>query len=321
MQYRQLGQTGIKVSVIGFGTWGLSGTSYGPVDDAESERALRRAFDLGITFYDTSDLYGTGHSEVILGRGLKSVRDKIIIATKGGLLPHTGFEMPYDFSASYIRGALEASLKRLGTDYVDLYQLHSPKLEDVENQELKATLEAFKTEGKIREYGISVRAPKDGVPAIAAMNFKSVQANLNLIDHRVIESGLSRLAVEKGVGLIARTPLCFGFLTGGLQADAQFTDQDHRKLWPKEQLKRWTDAVALFEDLRRKAGNTAVQLALRFCLSVPGVATVIPGMMNVREVEENAVAGELPLLSEVEQRVIAEIYATHEFYDPKAKGL
>ena len=116
MQQRKLGTSGFDASELGFGTWGLSGTSYGPVDDNESIRALNRAFELGITLYDTSDLYGNGHSEAILGKALSHVRPKIIIATKGGLLPHTGFDMPMDFSIGYLRKALEASLKRLNTD-------------------------------------------------------------------------------------------------------------------------------------------------------------------------------------------------------------
>lgn len=321
MKYRRLGSTQLEVSEIGFGTWGLGGTSYGPVDDSESARALQRAFDVGITFYDSADLYGNGHSEVILGRTLKHVREKIVIASKGGTLPHSGFYMPQDFSAAYIQKALEASLQRLETDYIDLYQLHSPKLEEIRNAELRATLDELKRQGKIREYGISVRAPKDGIEAIKSMNFRSVQANLNLIDHRAMESGLTTLAQERGVGIIARTPLCFGFLTGGLSETSQFDDKDHRKLWPKEQLKRWADSVALFEQLYKSAGNSPAQLALRFCLFVPGVSTVIPGMMNVAEVEENSKASDLPQLSKAEYASILEIYSAHQFYDPSSKGL
>lgn len=321
MKYRKLGATSIEVSEIGFGTWGLGGTSYGPVDDNESVRALQRAFDLGITFYDTADLYGNGHSETILGKALGAKRKQIIIGTKGGTLPHSGFHMPQDFSPQYIRGALEASLKRLGTDYIDLYQLHSPKLEEIQGQELRATLEELKAAGKILEYGISVRAPKDGVAAIQAMNFRTVQANFNLIDQRAIECGLLSLAQEKGIGVIARTPLCFGFLTGNLKETTSFAEGDHRKLWPKAQLKRWADAVALFEKLYQSKGNTPAQLALRFCLSAPGISTVIPGMMNVKEVEENASASDLPSLDAEELAAVKEIYAAHEFYDPSAKGL
>ncbi len=320
MRYRTLGITELQVSEIGFGTWGLGGTSYGPVDDRESVRALKRAHELGINFYDTADLYGNGHSEVILRQALGSIRSKIYIATKGGTLPHSGFHMPQDFSPSYMRKALEASLSRLATDYVDLYQLHSPKLEDL-TQELLETLETFRREGKVRHYGISVRSPKDGLAAMNKFQFSTVQANLNLIDHRAIECGLLDLCAKKNIGMIARTPLCFGFLTGGLSSQTTFADGDHRKLWPKAQQNRWANAVALFEQLYQARGETPALFALRFCLSQKAVSSVIPGMMNVREVEENAQAASLEPLTPHELEGVREIYAAHEFYDPSSKGI
>ena len=320
MRYRTLGITGLQVSEIGFGTWGLGGTSYGPVDDGESIRALKRAHELGINFYDTADLYGNGHSEVILRQALGAARSKILIATKGGTLPHSGFYMPQDFSPDYMRKALEASLERLGTDYVDLYQLHSPKLEDL-TLDLMATLDAFKKEGKVRHYGISVRGPKDGIAALAKFQFSTIQANLNLIDHRAIECGLLDLCAQKNIGKIARTPLCFGFVTGGLSSQTSFAEDDQRKLWPQAQKDRWANAVALFEELYQARGETPALFALRFCLSQKSVSSVIPGMMNVKEVEENVKAAALEPLGPKETDGVREIYAAHEFYDPSAKGL
>lgn len=128
MRYRRLGRSGLLVSEVGFGTWGLGGTSYGPVDDEESRRALELAFDRGVTFYDTSDLYGDGHSEEVLGQVFADRRGQVQIATKVGTLPHSGFYMPQDFSAARIVAGVEASLRRLRTDYLDLYQLHSPQM-------------------------------------------------------------------------------------------------------------------------------------------------------------------------------------------------
>ncbi|MCE7913035.1 MAG: aldo/keto reductase, partial [Candidatus Brocadia sp.] len=180
MKYRKLGNTGIEVSEIGFGTWGLGGNSYGPVDDNVSKTALRFAFDSGITFYDTSDLYGNGHSEEVLGDALHDVRDKIIISTKVGLLPHTGFGMPCDFSPAYIRQELDVSLRRLRSDYVDIYLLHSPTIEMLrEDREIVATLQILKEAGKIHAYGISVRSPDDGLVAIQEFGINVVQVNFN----------------------------------------------------------------------------------------------------------------------------------------------
>lgn len=320
MKYRKLGDTGFEVSEIGFGTWGLGGDSYGPVGDQVSTKALRRAFDLGVNFYDTSDLYGNGHSEELLGEVFKDVRDKIIIATKGGLLPHNGFHMPEDFSPQHLVHALERSLKRLNSDYIDLYQLHSPKIETIEKStEIIEVLERFQKEGKIRVFGISVRSPDDGKIAIERYSFPVVQVNFNMIDQRAIENGLFDLASEKQVGIIARTPLVFGFLTGKLDGNEQFQGVDHRANWPKEQLQRWAKASDLFSSLNNGKDRTPTQLALCFCLSHGAVTTVIPGMMNPEEVEENTGASELPRLTSKELRCIIQTYRGHDFYDKLAK--
>ncbi len=287
MKYRGLGNTGFKVSEIGFGTWGLGGNSYGPVDDTESKKALNFAFEKGVSFYDTSDLYGTGHSEELLGEVFKDVRDRVIIATKGGTLPHTGFYMPQDFSVKHFKNALEESLRRLKTDYIDLYQMHSPTINDIEKNDVIETLENFKAQGKIRTYGISIRSPDDGKVAIEKYNFPVVQVNFNMIDQRAIENGLFALAKEREVGIIVRTPLVFGYLTGKLDGNEQFRGIDHRANWPKEQLQRWAKAPNLFSFLYEGKDRTPAQTALRFCLEQDGVSTVIPGMMNIKEEREH----------------------------------
>lgn len=318
MKYRKLGSTGFEVSEIGFGTWGLGGNSYGPVDDTESKKALKLAFEKGVNFYDTSDLYGTGHSEELLGEVFKDVRDRVIIATKGGTLPHTGFYMPQDFSAKYLENALEGSLRRLKTDYIDLYQMHSPTITDLKENNVIETLENFKAQGKIRTYGISVRSPDDGKIATERFNFPVVQVNFNMIDQRAVDNGLFDLAKEKGAGIIVRTPLVFGYLTGKLDGNEKFKGIDHRANWPKDQLKRWADAPDLFSFLYND--KTPVQSALRFCLDFDAVSTVIPGMMNVEEVEENILSSDLSSLSDEKHALIKKIYQGHEFYDKLAKS-
>ena len=319
MKYRRLGNTGITVSEIGFGTWGLGGDSYGPADDAVSRQALRLALDLGITFYDTSDLYGKGHSEEILGETLSDCRDRVIIATKVGTLPHTGFHMPQDFSAAHIKTGVEASLRRLGTDYIDLYQLHSPPLDLPNWDETISTLELLKQEGKIRAFGISARSPGDTKTAVEQFGFGVVQVNFNLIDHRAIDEGLFEVCRQKNVGVIVRTPLSFGFLSGELTGDEEFQGRDHRANWPREQLRRWANAPQLFMPLNEGKERTLVQLALKFCLSEACVSTVIPGMMTYEEVKENAAAADLPLLTQRELETIRSIYRSHIFYDPTIK--
>lgn len=322
MKYRPLGQSGLEVSEIGFGTWGLGGNSYGPVDDAVSKAALRAAFADGVTFYDTSDLYGNGHSETILGEALGEVRSRIIISTKVGLLPHTGFEMPCDFSPRHIRAGNEASLRRLKTDYIDLYLLHSPTLDILRQaDDIIPTLEELKAAGRIRAYGVSVRSPSDALAAVREFGFQALEVNFNLIDQRALDNGLFALALESRVGIIARTPLCFGYLTGKLDGRENFTHLDHRANWPAEQRERWAKSPNLFAFLNAGKPRTPAQLALRFCLDQPAISTVIPGMMNPAEVAENVVSSALDPLGPEELARIMLIYSSNVFYDQQAKAL
>ena len=318
MRYRSLGSTGLRVSEIGFGTWGLGGAAngamaYGPTSDAESLRALKAAFDQGINFFDTADLYGYGHSEQVLGQALGGVRDRVVIASKGGMLDGSGKQ---DFTPSYLRTALERSLKRLGTDYVDLYQLHSPPAELlVRDGSIVAELQKLKAEGKIRAYGLSARSPEEALLALRHLPIACLQVNFNLVDQRAVESGLFDECNAKGTGVIARTPLCFGFLTGHYSAATRFDPYDHRNRWSAEQKERWAGALGLFLDKSKsRRGQSPAQFALRFCLSFPAVATAIPGMLTVEHVADNAAASDLGPLPAQECEEIVAVYRNHSFF-------
>jgi aryl-alcohol dehydrogenase-like predicted oxidoreductase len=320
MRARALGRTGLRVSEIGFGTWGLGGSAYGPVEDAESRAALEAAFDKGVSFYDTSDLYGNGHAESILGEVFRARRDQVVIATKGGMLPHTTFVMPQDFSRGHLERALDASLHRLRTDYVDVYQLHSPPIDLPGLDEAVETLAAMKERGKVRVTSISTRSPADAIVAIERYGFGAIEVNFNMIDQRAVTTGLFAICVERGVGVIARTPLCFGYLSGALTGDEQLTPGDHRSNWPKEQLRRWAQSPRLFAPLVDGRGRTISQLALQYCLSEPAVSTVIPGMLTIPQVEENVGAIDAGPFTAGDAERIREIYASNTFYDPNAKS-
>lgn len=322
MKYRAFGRTGFSVSEIGFGTWGLGGDAYGPTDDSHSVACIHRALDKGINFFDTSDLYGSGHSEEIVGLALHDRRDRALIGTKGGLLPHTGFHMPVDFSSDYILNAFEASLKRLHTNYVDLYQLHSPEIAHLrEHPDVLETLQKLKSGGKARAIGLSARSPKDALAALEIFPFESVQVNFNLIDQRAEEDGLFAYAEKHGTAVIARTPLCFGYLTGRLTGSkTDFTGRDHRANWPEDQLQRWAQAPGLFNPIIAERGCTPAQLALLFCISPSTVSTTIPGMMTFAEVDSNASIPDMPPLSPQELVQIAAIYHSNTFYDAGAKA-
>src|SRR5205823_3415733 len=201
VRQRQLGRSRLAVSEIGFGAWGIGGNkdgavAYGPTDQAQSLDALAAAFDAGINFFDTADLYGFGESERLLGMAFAGRRDKVVIASKAGMLDPQGRQ---DFSPAHIAASLEASLKRLRTDYVDLYQLHGPSPEQLD--EVLPAMDALRRQGKARAIGISLRAPEDGEQTLSLYAFDAVQVNFNLLDQRALESGLMNRCKEQGAGI------------------------------------------------------------------------------------------------------------------------
>lgn len=315
MRYRSLGRTGLRVSEIGFGAWGIGGdaggsVAYGPADRDASLQALRSALDHGITFLDTSDFYGYGRSEALIGEAFHGRRAEVVIATKGGMLANGGL----DFSARHIRKSVAASLTRLSTDYIDLYQLHGPAIEAIPDETVSA-LESLKREGTIRAFGVSARSPQEARLAIERFGFEAVQVNFNLLDQRAVESGLFERAGEENVAVIVRTPLCFGFLTGRYSAKEAFHEKDHRRGWDAAQLARWAQAPALFSALIESVpGQTPAQFALRYCLSHPCVSTAIPGMLTEAHVRENAAAGAMQGLNDEERARIAATCAGNEFF-------
>ena len=289
MRYRQLGNTGLKVSEIGTGCWAIGGNqfgnSYGFTGDEESISAIRRAVELGCNFFDTADVYGHGHSEELLGQALKHVRNEIIIATKVG----GNFYGPYpkaDFSEKYLFFAVEKSLERLQTDTIDLYQLHNPPIEMIQKGDLFKPLDKLKKEGKIRFYGLSIHDPLEGVISMEVSKPATIQVVYNAI-RRYAETELFPKAKEKGVGIIAREPLHNGFLTGKYQISDTFIPGDIRHDWPKEYIARILEVVEKWKRQQRSSTLSLTQLSLRFVLSNDAVSCVIPGTKTVKQVEEN----------------------------------
>jgi aryl-alcohol dehydrogenase-like predicted oxidoreductase len=318
MKYRRLGRTGITVSEIGFGAWGIGGktagaTSYGETDDRASLDALAAALDHGITFYDTSNVYGAGHSESLIGQAFQGQRDRVVIATKAGRRDYEGED---DYSPGALERSLDDSLKRLRTDYVDVLQLHSPPLDLLRRIDgLAASLDALQAKGKIRAFGISTRSPGDAIASIDEFNAPVVQVNLNLVDQRAAQNGLLELAAARDVGVIARTPLCFGLLSGTVAPDTAFDPSDHRSLWPRAQIERWIEGSRIFVDaIAGRERQTKAQVALRYCLSFPGVSATIPGMLRRAEVEDNAKASEMGPLTAAELAEIARVYRSRSFF-------
>ncbi len=293
MNRRALGRSGLSVSEIGFGCWAIGGNafgnSYGSTDDAESRRAIRRAFELGCNFFDTADVYGHGHSEELLGAALRDVRDQVIIATKVGGNFY-GPDMRMDFSPSYLRFAVEHSLKRLRTDRIDLLQLHNPPISLISAMETYAPLEAMKREGLIRFYGVSVHPPEEGIAAVNATMPDTVQIVYNLA-RREAEDTFLPTAQAANVGVIAREPLANGFLAGRYHAESTWERGDIRSRMPRPYVAQLAALGQRVRELAEKSGMTAPQLALKFVLDRGDVASAIVGMKTVRQVEENLNTG------------------------------
>jgi aryl-alcohol dehydrogenase-like predicted oxidoreductase len=314
MRHRPLGRTGLEVSEIGFGAWGIGGTtpgatSYGATSDDESRRALERALERGIDFFDTSGVYGAGHSERLIGEVLGARRARVVLATKAG---RGDYLSPADFSPDAIRRSLDASTARLRTDWVDLLQLHNPPVKQMRPDDpALETMRSLQREGRIRAFGISVADPIEARIAIEELGAPVLQLNLNLLDQRPFDDGVLDLAARHGCGIIARTPLCFGVLTGAVDEATRFAPDDHRSVWPREQIDRWVEASRSFvARVARRDVQTPAQIALRFCLSSPAVAATIPGMLTCEQVDENASASDLGPLPSGDFDALRELYAS-----------
>ncbi len=310
MKSRVLGRTGLRVSEVGFGAWAIGGNahgnSYGPTDDEASIAAVRRAVELGCTFFDTADVYGWGHSEEILGRALEERRDDVVIATKvGGDFYHGGVRM--NFEPGYIAFALERSLKRLRTDRVDVYQLHNPPAEMMGDPATYETLETLKAEHRIDHYGVSIHEPVEGFLCLEAGLPETLQIPFSILRQEWIGEFLEQ-ARKPNVGIIAREPLGNGFLTGKLARDVRFPPGDIRHHWPPAMVEGRALVADRLSFLETK-GRTRAQAALGFVLAHPEVAVAIPGIKTVSQAEEDLGASDSPPLTREELARVQDLYA------------
>ncbi len=310
MEYRRLGKSGIRVSEIGFGAWAIGGDAWGPVEDAASIAAMERALELDINFIDTADVYGSGHSETLVAKVVKGRRDQVIVSTKGGLMGHhrdPKREPVYDRPEKVVE-ACEASLRRLETDYIDVYFCHIWWDKHEETEAFMQAFETLKRDGKVRVTGVST----DSLPYIQHFNRDGgvdvVQLDYSILNRKAERDILPYLQ-EHGIGAVIRGPLRMGLLTGKFTPETTFSDNDVRKNWPQEPWYRESlDKVERLRALERP-DQTPGQLALRFVLNHPAVSVAIPGAKTPEQVEANAAASVRPLLSEDEVRLIDQVAA------------
>ncbi len=268
---------------IGFGTWALGGNAYGPVTERDAKDAISFSVSAGIDFFDTADIYGNGRAERILGETLCGHAD-VRIATKAGYLTEEGTRQ--DFSEKYLTEALESSLLRLRRSCVDLILLHSPPIQVLETRATARTLNRLCANGLARSWGVSLRSIDHFSQALYHTDCAAIEVILNLLDQRAIDSGLLQKAKDLKVDVIARVPLCFGFLSGKYRRGSVFPNSDHRSRWPESQREKWIAAAERFAFLEKR-GRSLLQGALAFCLAWPGVSIVIPGMKRAEQVRHN----------------------------------
>jgi len=302
MKTRQLGDTGLEVSTIGFGAMTIGG-AFGPVDDAESLRALHAAIDAGMNFIDTSNAYGEGRSESLIGQFLKerADRDGILIFTKGGNNMVTRVR---NFEPGYIAECLEGSLERLGREPIDLYMLHNPSVDNMSAEDSYALLEQAKSDGKIRHWGVSVNSVPECEMAVSQGRAASLQMEYNVINQSA--AGAFAAAKSAGVGVISRVPLNRGFLSGRFDESTRFADDDTRKrsLTP-ENLRKFQGQLDAVKAAAAELDVSPAELAIRFCVTNPNVSCVIPGVRTASQAEQNAAAAE-PLPPETMRSLLDE---------------
>jgi aryl-alcohol dehydrogenase-like predicted oxidoreductase len=299
MELRPLGRTGLDVSAIGFGAWGIGGTLWIGADDAESVRALNRAIDLGVNFIDTALGYGMGHSETLVGKVVRVRAETVYVATKvppkNGLWPAPpGKPASSAFPARHVVDCAEKSLWNLNVDRIDLLQLHTWQDRFLDEGDWRGALERLKAEGKVRFVGISVNDhdPGSALRAAASGIFDTVQVIYNVFDPTPARE-LFPLCLAHGVGVLARVPFDEGALAGAITPETKFPKGDFRNHYFGGSRKREVhERVTALRALLGTEAATLPELALRFCLSHDAVSTVIPGMRRVTSVEANAAAGD-----------------------------
>lgn len=301
MRQRNFGKTGLTVSEVGMGTWELGGREWGDISEKEAIDLLRYAFEKGVTFYDTADQYGGGRAERLLGEAFSALGNRVVIATKLGYeLDSDGWisqgrEVPaFNASRNYIRQAVEGSLTRLKRDAIDIYQFHAPPPAEMWDEAF-GTMEELKSEGKTRFYGLCLGNETQALKAIAETGISSLMLTYNILNQDMAQP-VMETATEKGIAVVARQPLSSGLLSGQLNADTVFAENDYRKTWPREKFLADLERV---EQIKRIIGDKArslPQAALKFILAHPAVCCVIPGMMTPAQVDDGvATSGASPL--------------------------
>jgi aryl-alcohol dehydrogenase-like predicted oxidoreductase len=317
MRCRELGRTGVRVSEIGIGAWGIGGiqivagrpNSYGARDDAESVRMLHWAIDQGINFIDTAPAYGFGHSEEVIGQATHDRRDKVVIETKVGEHYPDG-KQTWSFEPAFVRQALDESLRRLRTDYVDSLVLHLPMAGGVSTEQAIEAIEAVRATGKARLVGASIYDNAMGVELMRSGRCDVIQQAISLLQAGATTDLLPE-AQRLGIGVIARQALFRGFLTDGVHRGTVFAKDDMRSNMARDVFESHMDRIDDLAFLWQGGRRRRIDAAIQYVLGLPAVATIIAGAVTVGELQESVDAVNAAPLSEAELGRVARVHAGH----------
>ncbi|HSB56949.1 MAG TPA: aldo/keto reductase [Nitrosopumilaceae archaeon] len=327
MKYKTLGKSGIKVSEIGFGAWTIALDWWGKkIDDDEAKRMLKKAYDVGINFFETGDMYGKGKSEKLIGEAFKGMRDDIIISTKYGYdfegaaqIGHA--ELPQKFDPAFTEHALEKSLERLQTDHIDVYGLHNPKMHHIKDDTIFQTLDKKIADGKIRTYQIALGPAigwiKEGLESMNKRNVSAVQTVYNILE-QTPGNELIENAEKKNVGILARVPDASGILTGKVNANTKIDEKDHRSVRKGEWIKESLNKVKQLQPIATRNGLNMTEFAIKFILSKNAVSSVLPTVISTEEIENFAAMSDGSYLSSQDMREITDMYNQWPGYELKA---
>ncbi len=324
MKYRRLGPTELEVSEVGFGVWTVSTSRWGNMQEADGMNLLLRAYELGVTFFDTADTYGDGYGEVVLAKALRRQRHDIVIATKFGYdlyaktIEQDRKKHPQNFAPGFIRYACEQSLRRLNTDYIDLYQLHHPRMDALESDEAFDTLDQLVKEGKARYYGFAIGSDMGWLEeGKAAM--KERKANAMQLAYSILEQRLARdifpIAQDENTGLIAREPHSSGLLDGTPTRDSVPGSAERPNPGGQDWLESGLEKVEQLDFLKENLESTLGQSALKFALSGPMVAVTLPNITNITQLEEFAATSETEDIPQEFLKRLSDLY--DECFNPE----
>ncbi|MEW5841416.1 aldo/keto reductase [Nitrososphaera sp.] len=330
MKYRRLGKSGVKVSEIGFGAWTIGLDWWGKkIDDDEAIKMLKKAYDLGINFYETADMYGKGKSERLMGQAFKGMRDEVVYSTKWGYdmygakeqVGHA--ELPQKHDPEFLKFALKQSMERLQTDHIDVYSMHNPKMDAIQNDELFADLDALVKNGTIKGHGVALGPAigwrEEGLFSITNRNITCLQTVYNILEQDPGRD-LMKAAEQHDVGIMVRVPDASGLLTGKVTADTKFDRNDHRSFRKQEFIREAMQKIENMKPLASGKGWNITQLAIKFILSQPAISVVLPTMVSVEEIELFASMSDGSYLNASESAQLEEMYEKNFYVKPVASS-